>query len=86
VVGNGAEQNVIYLGDGDGSFDTTSFNFGTGSDYTNLRSTGDVNGDGYLDIVVGNGAEQNSSIWETATDPSIPPALTSAPAPILQCH
>jgi hypothetical protein len=47
-------QNVVYLGDGDGTFDTTSYNFGTGSDATESIALGYIDSDSNLDIVVGN--------------------------------
>jgi hypothetical protein len=50
---------VVYLGDGDGTFDTTSFNYGTGSDSTTTVTLEDVNNDNFLDIITGNIAEQN---------------------------
>jgi hypothetical protein len=60
VVGNGqAVQNIIYMNDGDGTFDSTSYNFGTGSDYTSALAYGDVNGDTLVDLAVGNLSQQN---------------------------
>ncbi|UCE37960.1 MAG: VCBS repeat-containing protein [Thermoplasmata archaeon] len=57
---NGVDcQNVVYLGDGDGTFDTTSYNFGSGFDFTTCVALGYVDSDAILDIVVGNYAEQN---------------------------
>lgn len=59
IVGNDGEQNVIYVGDADGTFDTTSYNFGTGSDATTSIALGEVDDNWPLDIVVGNDGEQN---------------------------
>ncbi len=63
VVGNdeGAApgQNVIYINDGDGTFDTTSYTFGTGSDYTFALAAADANGDTLTDLAVGNLGQQN---------------------------
>jgi hypothetical protein len=47
-------QNIVHLGDGDGTFDTTSHNFGDGTDLTSSVALGDMNQDNILDIVVGN--------------------------------
>ncbi|UCG70529.1 MAG: VCBS repeat-containing protein [Thermoplasmata archaeon] len=62
VVGNqfnGVDaQNVVYLGNGDGTF-TTSINFGTSKDLTANVALGYVDDDANLDIVVGNYAQQN---------------------------
>ena len=60
VTGNwNRQQNVVYLNDGEGAFDTTSRNFGTGADDTGSVAVGDVNGDGHLDLVTGNSQQQN---------------------------
>jgi hypothetical protein len=58
VVGNdeGAVpgQNVVYMNDGDGTFDTVSYPFGTGSDWTYAIAFADINGDTFKDLAVGN--------------------------------
>jgi len=59
VVGNWGQMNVVYLNDGDGSFDTTSYDFGAGSDATSALALGDLDGDGDLDLAVGNHNEQS---------------------------
>ena len=54
-----AEQNKVYLGDGDGTFDTTSKNFGTGTDNSQSVVLGDIDGDGDLDLAIGQQVSQN---------------------------
>ena len=64
VTGNGlGQQNVVYLNDGEGAFDTTSRPFGTGTDNTTNVAVGDVNGDGHLDLVTGNGLGQQNVVY-----------------------
>jgi hypothetical protein len=58
AVANDGEQNVVHLGNGDGTVKVTP-SFGTGSDATSSITMGYLNGDGYLDMVVGNNGEQN---------------------------
>jgi hypothetical protein len=58
VYANLGEPSVIWLNDGDGSFDSTSYLVGPASD-TYAIALGDVTGDRALDLVRGNWGEHN---------------------------
>ena len=61
AVGNSAAQpNAVYLNDGSGNFTAGTRAFGTGSDESLTIAMGDVDGDGDLDIAVGNSGEQSA--------------------------
>jgi hypothetical protein len=59
VANSSAEQNVVYLNDGSGNFTAGTKNFGTGSDDSQPALFADLDGDGDLDVAVGNEAQQN---------------------------
>jgi hypothetical protein len=71
VLGNYRQQNVVYLNDGVGQFDwaAASRTFGPGSDETESLALGDVNGDGSLDVVVGNDGQPNALYLNRARVP-----------------
>jgi hypothetical protein len=59
VVANHQQLNYVYLGDGDGTFDTTSFSFGLSDEFTHAVAVGYLNGDATLDVVECNYMGQN---------------------------
>ncbi|MBU7031175.1 MAG: VCBS repeat-containing protein [Theionarchaea archaeon] len=59
IVANHQQYNYVYLGDGDGTFDTTSFQFGVQTEFTHSIAVGYFNGDAFLDVVEGNYSAQN---------------------------
>jgi len=69
AVGNrNNQQNVVYLNNGSDFTTLTPWNFGTGSDITRSVAFGDVDGDGYLDVAVGNDGEQNGVYLNNGSD------------------
>ncbi len=59
VVGNFGGQNMIYFGDGDGTFDTRTVPIGPGNDLTQAVALFDANNDTWIDIAVGNQQQQS---------------------------
>lgn len=69
IAGNNGQPNIVYLNDGSGSYTFEGVTcgltvrtrcFGTGTDSTYAVAVADVEGDGDLDIIVGNMNEQNA--------------------------
>lgn len=56
--------NELYINDGTGHF-TQSFAFGTANSVTNTAAFGDVNGDGKLDLLVGNSGR--NELWVSSS-------------------
>jgi len=53
-----AAQSYVYLNDGQGNFPENARRpFGLDTDHTRSLALGDLNGDGYLDLVAGNGSD-----------------------------
>src|SRR5262249_42836601 len=86
ATGNLKEQNVVYLNDGTGNFysgpvicgvtDPARVRcFGTGGDETRSLALGDLNGDGKIDIVVGNLCDP-SQVY--LNDGALPPSFVAA--------
>ncbi len=64
VVGNFYEQSLLYLNNGTGTFtDATAARMPVGSYKTTSLALGDVDGDGDLDLVVGNDIVQQSRLY-----------------------
>ena len=60
VLGNGGQQNRLYLNDGTGTFaDATATRMPPDSDFSKAVALGDVDGDGDNDLVFGNSGQQN---------------------------
>jgi len=97
-VGNGAccagEQNRLYLNSGTGTFtDVTASNLPASSDPTRAVALGDVDGDGDLDVFVGNGASTSPQdrlylndgvgLFSDATATNLPPLSGNTTAVVL---
>jgi hypothetical protein len=66
---NRNQPNRIYLNDGSARF-TPGASFGTGNDKTRPVAAGDLDGDGDVDIVVGNDCEPNAVFFNSLRTPT----------------
>ena len=66
VIGNYGQENQLLINTGDGTFsDTNTVNLPGGSRNTKSLVLGDINGDGRMDIVVGNSYQQNQVLMNS---------------------
>ncbi len=70
----------LYLNNGAGTFtDVTATHLMTGSFPTTSVALGDVNGDGHLDLVIGNGSQQNRLLLNNGTGTLTDATITRMP-------